>query len=191
MDDILGQILNWILLGIGSAGIATILLVLASIYVVAWIAKKYIIQTILLLNTWIPSIVLALVTDFSLVQYKVVEPQGISLILFPYTLDLCFGIDSLKSVSFVLILLTYFCFVHIGLMYCHAKKCSKLWAFPIGYSLLIGLGLGMLNFHTWIFDSYTFACISNKIPPPLIPVLMIMLGLIIIFYKYGMKKKAF
>lgn len=182
-------ITNWLIGGIGLSLVLTIAIVFISFYFITKIAKGYIIQSLLLINAWLPSVILSFVTDFSSVPNKVIEPSSVSLVLFPYTWDMCYALDNLRMISTIMIVLSYVAFVHLGIIFCHRMRCSKLWSFPIGYMLLLSFGLGMVNFHTMIVNGYSSACINAGVPPLLMPMGVLIFVLFLLFYIFVIKRK--
>lgn len=189
LDTIFNDISGWLVGSVSASLIFTVVLTILSFTILMAIAKRYIVQALLLINAWLPSVVLSFVTDFSLVPNKVIDPQGISLLLFPYTWDLCFAIDSLRMMSGIMIILSYASLVHLGIMFCHYKQCNKLWSLLIGYALLLGLGLGMVNFHTVLVSSYVSACISSGMPPLFLPMILVVFIIFFVFYTQVLRKK--
>ena len=179
-EDLAQEVFNWFLGGFGLASVISIILFVLLIIGVIKIAERYLVQALLLLMVWLPANVVSGAIDLTGVT-PLVPLKGTSLILFPYVWDILFGTFN-NPVYLIMIMLSYVSLLHLALMYVHKTQKPVYWAPLYAYFFILALGLGMVNFHKYLFDSYVSLCYTQGIHP-VIPILffVILMFLLIIF----------
>jgi len=183
---IVDEIFKWWMGGLGASVIVLFGIFVLALYFSWVIAKKFVVQLFLFLVTWLPSVIVANAVDLSEVSNPPLIPlQGYTFILFPYTWDVLLGNfrnTILEPVCLLMIALSFIALLHAGLLFTHNLGHNVLWSVPVAYFGLLGLGLGMINFHVYLWNSYSALMFSVGLHPIIPIVLFIFIMILVVVY---------
>jgi hypothetical protein len=188
----INEIAQWLFGGISISTLLSILLVVLVLLGVLKLAKGVLIQSLLLIISWLPSVIIVLAVDTSSLK-SIIPLKGIGLILFPYTWDVLLGNFSGQDIGYVasfMLIVSFIALLHLAVMFCYKWHVKVIYAPFIAYLCMIALGLGLINTHYAIYKWYENSCITSGIHP-LMPVIFICMLLVIMFVMYwGVKKRG-
>jgi len=194
IEEIFSELLNWLLGGIALSTVVSIILILVVIYLGMKVTKGILIQSLLLIVAWLPSIIITFAIDTSTLEPQPIIPlRGVGLVLFPYTWDTLFGwfVDTqIGVISLLMIVISYIAFLHLSIIFCKNYQIKVFLSPIIAYIVLVGLGLGMINFHSYLFNSYVNYAYSIGIHPIMPVLFLVFLFLIVIIMVYSRKPKV-
>jgi len=178
--------------GIGVTTLAVALLAVLAFFGILKVAKGILVQCLLLLIAWLPSIVVTLGTDTSALK-TIVPLKGYGIILFPYTWDVLLGNFSGQDLGFVaslMLIISFIALLHLSIMFCASWKIKMFYAPLIAYIGMIALGLGLVNTHKALYDWYANSCIASGIHPLMPVIFVVMVGIIVFVIYWGTKRKG-
>jgi hypothetical protein len=194
IEQIIRQAYQWWTAGLLSS-LAIFAVIFLLILYLGWrVFKGLIIQLFLFVISFVPSVITSYAININTLEPKPIVPlQGAVYLLFPYTWDTMLGAfknTAFVSVCVLFIFLSFLAFWHLALLFCHQWHINKLYSFPLAYLGTVAFGLGLINFHSYVFNAYVNYMNSIGMHPavPIVFFCMI-LTIITLLYLFVFKAK--
>ncbi|MGP3705201.1 MAG: hypothetical protein ACKD6O_07935 [Candidatus Bathyarchaeota archaeon] len=189
MEIDIGNLVQWLIGGLGVSSLAVILVLILVFLGILKIAKGLVVQSLLLIVSWVPSAVLSSVVNVQ----STVPVKGFGLILFPYVWDTLLGAcagTEIAYISAVMLAVSFIAFLHLSIMFCAKWKIKYYYAPLIAYICLVALGLGLFNTHKALYSAYENYCVSSGVHPAMPLIFMVFVLLIIFILYWGRKRRS-
>ena len=198
MNDILtqliNQILSWYMGGLGASVFVVLILFFLGTYLSWVLLKKIAVYGFLFIATWLPSVIVAHAIDYSSMPQPMIPLKGYTFILFPYTWDVLLGYfkdTQLGVLCLVMLLLSYVAFLQISYMFCQHYHYKTILAPVFAYVSLLAFGLGLFNFHSYVWAVYKLSMNSLGLNEFLPIIFFIVILIVIIVAKIIKQKKLY
>jgi len=194
VEEIISKAYQW-----WTAGLLSSIVIFGAIFLLilyfGWrIFKGLIVQMLLFIMSFVPCLITSYALNINSLQSNSVVPiEGPVYLLFPYVWDSMLGVfkdTSFGAVCVIFIFLSFIAFWHLALLFCHHWKINKLYSFPIAYLCVLAFGLGLFNFHVYLYELYVNYMNSIGLHPAIPPIFLVSIIIIIILlYLFVLKGK--
>jgi len=194
IEQLINQAYQWWTAGLLSSIVIFGVIFLIMLYFGWRLFKALIIQLFLFIVSFVPSVITSYALNVNALEPPPMVPLvGPVYLLFPYTWDVMLGAfkdTAFSSVCILFILISFIAFWHLALYFCHKWEINKLYSIPIGYIGVLAFGLGLINFHSYLFESYVNYMNSIGLHPA-IPIIffVLLLTIIILLYLFVFKSR--
>jgi len=189
IDELINTLTSWFIGSVSFTMVIIIVILILVILGVLKIAQGILTKALLLLVVWLPSVVVANAVDISQLEPPPPVPlKGSSLLLFPYVWDTLFGYTG-QWWYLVMLIMSYFALLHIAIAFVRKYDYNILWAPVVAYFMTISLGLGLINFHSYLYTQYANYCFANGFHPAVPPIFFALILAFIAIIKWYIGKR--